>query len=466
MSDAPVIRGSLRRRLLIQLLALFLALSAVLYVSARFIAERAADASQDSILSASAASIAQQAQFLGGGATVDIPYAAFDMLGVSGHDRVFYRISLGSGEFLSGYEDLPAPETTPTGDVAEFETVEYLGVDVRVATRSRALFGDTGRLTVVVSVAQTRESRAAIVSEAATAAAALGFGFLIVAGGLSVLAVQRALSPLQAIETALAARGPQELRAFRTPAPREVAPLVESLNGFLRRLRAAFATAESFIAEAAHRVRTPLAGVRAQAEYALASSTVPEDRRRLREMIRAVDEAARATGQILDHAMVAYRADRLELKPADLGLLVKAVCDDARHAASIRDIDLEFEAPTAPVPIACDEILITEALRNLVDNAFKYSPADSRVSVSIEIGSADAAIKVQDQGPGFPSDGADALRERFQRGDNADGVVGSGLGLTIVDEVARAHQGSLDLKNAPEGGACAILTVPLLSGSS
>jgi len=466
MSDAPVIRGSLRRRLLIQLLTLFLILAAILYVSTRLIAVRAADSSQDSILSASAASIAQQARFLDGEATVDVPYAAFEMLGVTGEDRVFYRIGLESGEFLSGYADLPQPAAPPSGDAAVFETVSYRGDEVRVATRTRSLFGDFSRLRVVVSVAQTRETRNAIVSEAATSAGALGLGFLLVAGGLSILAVQRALRPLHSIELALAARGPHELHPLRAPAPREVAPLVEALNDFLRRLRAAFDTAESFIAEAAHRVRTPLAGVRAQAEFALASAQDPEDRRKLRDMIRAVDEAARATGQILDHAMVAYRTDRLELEPADLSVLAEAVCEDARAGASIRDIDLEFRPAGAPAPVGCDPILVTEALRNLVDNALKYSPADSCVTVSVRIEGGAAVVQVADQGAGFPTTDAAQLIERFRRGDNAGKVVGSGLGLTIVDEVARAHGGKLVLSNIEGAGASAEFRLPLREGGA
>lgn len=461
MSDAAVIRGSLRRGLLIQLLALFLILAAALYFSARFIAERAADASQDSILGASAASIAQQARFIDGAATVDIPYAAFRMLGVTGEDRVFYRIGLEDGEFLSGYEDLPVPTQVPISEDAVLETAVFRGAEVRVATRARALFGDAGRQTVLVSVAQTREARAEIVSESALAAAALGFGFLVVAGGLSILAVQRALSPLRQIEHALEARGPHELHALRAPTPREVAPLVGALNDFLRRLRGAFATAESFIAEAAHRVRTPLAGVRAQAEYALTSAKDPEDRKKLRDMIRAVDEAARATGQILDHAMVAYRTDRLELEPADLNVLARAVCEDARPAASIRDIDLEFEPASTPALVGCDPILITEALRNLVDNALKYSPPDSVVRIAVSVVDGDVIVAVEDQGRGFPEGDAAELIERFKRGENAGQVVGSGLGLTIVAEVAEAHDGALELSNIEGAGACAMFCLPL-----
>jgi len=466
MNDAPVIRGSLRRGLMIQLLIAFLILATVLYISTRLIAVRAADSSQDSILSASAASIAQQARLVEGEPSVDIPYAAFDMLGVSGQDRVFYRIGLEDGELLSGYDDLPTPEKTPSGESAVFRTAVYRGDEVRVATRARSVFGDIGPVKVIVSVAQTRETRNAIVEEAATAAGALGVGFLILASSLSLLAVQRALKPLRAIEQALAARGPHELQALRTPTPREVAPLVQTLNGFLRRLRAAFNTAENFIAEAAHRVRTPLAGVRAQAEFALASAKDPQDRRKLRDMIRAIDEAARATGQILDHAMVAYRADRLEREPADLRTLAEAVCEDARPGASIRDIDLEFEPGAAPAQIACDPILVTEALRNLVDNALKYSPADSRVCISVAVGAGQASVRVADQGGGFPTTDAAALIQRFRRGENAGNVVGSGLGLTIVDEVARAHGGALKLSNRAEGGACAEFSLPLLEDAA
>lgn len=464
MSDAPVIRGSLRRRLLIQLLALFLALSAVLYVSARLIAERAADASQDSILSASAASIAQQARLVGDEIVIDIPYAAFEMLSVTGEDRVFYRIGLEDGAFLTGYEDLPDTELS-LRDRASFATAVYRGDEVRIATWKRLLFSETGARSVIVSVAQTREARTEIVSDAASSAAALGVGFLIAAGGLSVLAVQRALSPLHSIEAALDRRGANELAPLRSPAPREVAPLVQALNEFLRRLRTAFDTAESFIAEAAHRVRTPLAGVRAQAEFVLLNTDRPEDRKRLRQMIRAVDDVARATGQILDHAMVVYRIDRLETQPTDLNNLARSVCDDARPSAEMRDIDIDFNSDGAPILVACDEILVNEALRNLVDNALKYSPAESRVRVGVRIEGDDAIVAVTDEGDGFPTTDTAELAERFKRGENKGKVIGSGLGLTIVDQVARSHGGALNMYNIEDAGACAEFRLPLLEAA-
>ena len=208
-------------------------------------------------------------------------------------------------------------------------------------------------------------------------------------------------------------------------------------------------------------MRTPLAGVRAQAEYALTSAEDPQDRKKLRDMIRAVDEAARATGQILDHAMVAYRTDRLEREPADLNDLARAVCEDARPAASIRDIDLEFEPADAPAQVGCDPILVTEALRNLVDNALKYSPADSVVWMAVSVREGDAIVSVEDQGRGFPEGDATKLIERFRRGDNAGQVVGSGLGLTIVADVVDAHGGALELSNIEGAGARAMFRLPL-----
>ncbi len=109
-----------------------------------------------------------------------------------------------------------------------------------------------------------------------------------------------------------------------------------------------------------------------------------------------------------------------------------------------------------------DAILIQGALRNILDNAIKYSSTDSTITLSVSQNAGWAQLKTNDQGIGFPENGVEALKNRYARGANVEGVVGSGLGLTIADEVARAHGGSLNIANNTEGpGACVTLSFPL-----
>jgi two-component system sensor histidine kinase TctE len=217
---------------------------------------------------------------------------------------------------------------------------------------------------------------------------------------------------------------------------------------------------EDFIAEAAHRVRTPLATVRAQAEIALRTVGDETEKQRLRGIIRAVDESSRSAGQLLDHATVAFRAEDLSRDPVDLAELAAQTVAALEPTAAMKDIHLRVEAEQAMV--AGDAVLLDSALRNVLDNAIKYSPEDTTVVVQVEAKGPEARLTIRDEGPGLGDGPVEALTERFRRGANTGGIVGSGLGLTIARDVLHAHGGSLRLTTAEGGrGTCVTLALPL-----
>jgi len=238
-------------------------------------------------------------------------------------------------------------------------------------------------------------------------------------------------------------------------------PLVLSLNQFIARLRVSLSRSEDFIAEAAHRVRTPLATVRTQAEITLRRVDKDENRASLREMIRAIDESSRAAGQLLDHAMVTFRIDSLERKDIDLTELANDLVDRLQPIAELKDINLHFTGHACPT-VTGDAILVQNAVRNILDNAIKYSRNDGTIQVSTCQTNSAIMIQVQDEAGGFADMDTDALTHRFTRGENAEGTVGSGLGLTIAREVVEAHGGSLIIETTEPGtGACVSLCFPL-----
>jgi two-component system sensor histidine kinase TctE len=234
-----------------------------------------------------------------------------------------------------------------------------------------------------------------------------------------------------------------------------MAPLVMSLNSLMGRLEQSLSQSEDFIAEAAHRVRTPLATVRSYAEATLQRVDKEENREAMRSMVRAIDESSRAAGQLLDHAMITFRADHLEREDIDLVELVRELVLRLTPIAEMKDLSLSLRGDPS-VRYAGDPILIQNAVRNLIDNAVKYAPSESTVEITVS-GKDGAEILVCDQGPGFPANEIDTLTTRFERGRNAKGTIGSGLGLTIAQDVAVAHGGRLVLSNRPEGGACVSL---------
>jgi two-component system sensor histidine kinase TctE len=239
-----------------------------------------------------------------------------------------------------------------------------------------------------------------------------------------------------------------------------MAPLVMSLNSLMQRLQVSLKRSEEFIAEAAHRVRTPLAIVRTQADVTLHRVEKEQNRKALRDIVRAIDESSRAAGQLLDHAMVTFRADDLDKERVDLTKLVQSSLEQLRPLAELRDIELIAELDCA-VSVQVDPILIQNAVHNVLDNAIKYTPLLGQIQVSVHATPTQAQIMVTDSGQGFPDGGKSLLTQRFQRGDNVAGVVGSGLGLTIVRDVMAAHNGTLEISNIKQGGACVILSLPL-----
>lgn len=453
------VRGSIRRRLFLQLAAIAALLSVVLFLVMRALAASAVEATQDGILAASATSIADALRSEDGAITLDMPYSALSMLGTINEDRVFYRVVV-DGETLTGYEDLPPPREEPTIARNTFSTFDYRGDEVRMVTVARVVSAGGSPSTVRISVAQTRLGLAAISRRISGIATAAGLGFFTVATALSLWAASTALRPLERLTASVTRRGPGDLRPLETEAPAELAPFVDALNNFISRLRASLQRSEDLIAEAAHRVRTPLATVRAKAEVTHRKLQKPEHRQTIREMIRAIDESSRSAGQLLDHAMVSFRTDNLSEDDVDLAEIVNDTCARLDPAAGLKDVTIRCRTPGAAPAFKGDWLLLQSALQNVLDNAIKYSPEDSVIDVQLAVDH-DIRLSVTDRGRGFGGADVEGLKHRFARGRNVDDIVGSGLGLTIADEVARAHGGRLDIAAHREGeGACVSLVFP------
>lgn len=451
---------SLRGRLILQLGIIAAILSVVFFFAVRSVSQQAAQAMQDNVLAASATSIAEAVRVERGELHLDLPYSALSMLGAISEDRVFYRVAH-DGRTLTGYEDLVLDPVRDPGIAdprqASFGSSRFRDADVRLAVVARKISIDGHASEIVVAVAQTQEGLARVSEQISLLALMIGGGFFVLAVGLSAFAVGRTLRPLSRLASAVSRRGPGDLRPVQDHAPAEITPLVQSLNRFIDRLRRSLVRSEDFIAEAAHRVRTPLATVRAQAEIALRRVERPENKAALRQMIRAVDESSRSAGQLLDHAMVTFRADHMQLETIDLGLVVQELVDRVTPLAELKDITLQLDSVPTGMTLRCDPILIQNALRNIIDNAIKYSPQDSAVTVALGRDGDLLCVSVTDQGPGFGMADASHLTERFSRGTNVGGVVGSGLGLTIGKEVAEVHGGFLKLEDTKAGGACVSL---------
>ncbi len=454
MTSELKVSGSLQNRLMLTLISGAAVLGIILFFIVRGYAAQIAQNGQDDILEASLSSILDAVVIQDGSIEVDFPYASLSMLDTELDDRVFYSI-YNDDILISGYEDLPLPEKI-NAEISTFNTIKYKDTNARIASAKRILIGEKERITISVSIAQTQDALSRTLNRISKNVALFGSGFFILVTLLSYWATATTISPLMRLASSVTKRGPQDLSPFEKKVPSEMYPLVTSLNKLMTRLDLSLKQSEDFIAEAAHRVRTPLATVRSHADATLQRVSKKENRDALRSMVRAIDEASRAASQLLDHAMITFRSDNLQKEPINLNDLVQNLIDNLTPIAEMKDIELKFKQEDK-IKLYGDFILIQNAIRNLIDNALKYSPYEGIITVSIGT-SPISFLEIHDQGPGFPPKDLDNLTVRFARGQNSNGIVGSGLGLTIAKDVANAHGAKLKLSNHEKGGACVTLS--------
>jgi two-component system sensor histidine kinase QseC len=271
-------------------------------------------------------------------------------------------------------------------------------------------------------------------------------------GGLIYLVVGHALRPLDALAGKMGSRTAANLKPLDCAGlPRELLPLATALNSLLERLDHALDSERRFTADAAHELRTPLAAIQIQAQVALASHDGREHA--LEQVLAGTRRAARLVEELLRLARLDPLAGLPETQHIELAVLARQVVDDLHLGTELERLHVEVAANAA---VEGDPELLRVALRNLLDNALRYSPADSRISVGVGLENAAPCVWVTDSGPGVPEDDLPRLTERFYRGSEVTRE-GSGLGLAIVARIAELHGARLSLENRPEGGLRAML---------
>jgi two-component system, OmpR family, sensor histidine kinase QseC len=314
----------------------------------------------------------------------------------------------------------------------------------------------------LIQVAENYESRNRISSELA---AHLLLPLLVTLPLLAlalIILIRRAFVPLNVLAESIGHRSPERLDAIPlSDTPRELHPILGQLNSLLDRVNRSLQQERNFTGDAAHELRTPLAAMRAHAQVARASQNDAERRHSLDSVITAVDRATHLTEQLLVLARLDAAETAITKSPRDLRTLAAEALALAAPAAMTKSIDLELAEGPA-LMVAVEPALISTLLRNLIDNAVRYSPAGSRVKVSLAQKGNEAHINIIDQGPGIPADELARVRDRFYRvvGSNE---TGSGLGLSIASRIVDLHRGCLELDNVvDEPGLCIKVVLPTI----
>ena len=391
-----------------------------------------------------------------------LPQPARQLLRADDADTVYYQILGARGEFLSGERDLPLPEQdeTPFFGEVRIRDGEYRGTDVRVAYTWVRLDLPEAR-PALVQVAESLDKRAVLATEIVKGVMLPQFVILPLAVLLVWVGLAYAIKPLNRLEERIRARRPDDLSPLDEHSiPQEVAPLVASVNDLLMRLKNSINHQKRFLADAAHQLKTPLAGLRMQADLAQREgANADELKQSLRQIGAASKRATHTVNQLLALARAETGGTSLARQPCDLAQLTIEVVQDCLPRAMDKSLDLGYEGIQAGANggiLEGNATLLKEMLRNLVDNAINYTPSSSdqpgvvTVRLLADPFGKVLLLQVEDSGPGITLSERELVFKPFYRALGSD-VDGSGLGLPIVLEIAHLHGGSVTLEDAHPG---------------
>jgi two-component system sensor histidine kinase TctE len=395
----------------------------------------------------------QRAQF-------NLPQPAREILRADDSDQVYYQVLGPRGELLSGERDFPQPadDERPAPGETRLRDAEMRGLDVRVAY---TWVQPAGSALVLVQVAETREKRSVLATEIIKGVMLPQLVILPLAVLLVWLALVRGIKPLSELEERIRARKPDDLSPLdERVVPLEVAPLVSSVNDLLTRLKDSIATQKRFLADAAHQLKTPLAGLRMQADLAQREQFNAEElKRSLKQIGRSSMRATHTVNQLLALARAETSGKVLVQQRCDLAALTVDAVRDTVPRAMEKHVDLGYDGAqpgSRGVQLEGNPTLLKEMIRNLLDNAVAYTPSSAQqpgvitARVLADPFGGALVLQVEDTGPGIPESERELVFQPFYRSLDTN-VDGSGLGLPIVREIVRQHKAEIAIEDARPG---------------
>jgi signal transduction histidine kinase len=397
-----------------------------------------------------------------------------------------HRAGIGPGD-----PDLPrSPVRTDVPDLAEIVTITWTADGRRVFSsdpRVAIPFMSQEALTHVIvaeeewivytdvsangvaQAAQRVSARHDTAAESASKTFLPMLGLVVFVAGLMVVALRRGLRPLDGAARDVATRSATSLTPIAiADVPKEISPLVSSINELMGRLHLAFSTQRRFLADAAHELRTPVTALRLQAQLLKRSRNEEERTEAMAELEAGIDRSQRLVEQLLHVARFEHDGEQTRREPVDLGELARAVVGAMSVKADHRGIDLGAGG-SAGVAVHGDSTQLIVLLNNLIENALRYSPPGAVVDVNATTLDGQPTLRVIDSGPGIPEAERERVFARFYRGEealrHARDSGGSGLGLAIVRAIAERHDAAVSLHTPRAGHGLEVRVVfPSASG--
>jgi two-component system, OmpR family, sensor histidine kinase TctE len=390
---------------------------------------------------------------------VDLPEVALQMLQIRQSGRLHYVVTGPNREYISGEPSFPLPEE-PTSDRVSYHDDVFLGRAIRVVALRVPVQPGSGKGAVLIQVGE----RLTLRTESAGALLVkmvLPQALLIVLAIFAVwYGVGRGLAPLAHLQREIEQRSHRDLSPLpESTVPREVEPLIDAMNDLLGRLDASIAAQQRFIADAAHQLRTPMAGLKTQTELALRQTQTAEAKTALKQLHIATEQMTRLVNQLLSLARTEPATGRaMATEQINFVELARETTTDWVPRALTRNVDLGFEGQPGAAQIEGDSFLLREMLNNLLDNAIRYTHPGGRITVRVNTVEGQLTLSVEDNGPGVPEADRERVFERFYRV-LGTGAEGCGLGLAIVREIALRHRAEVSLSARADGTGTIVRTI-------
>lgn len=455
---------SLRRQLIVRMLSMMLPLFILVWAIAHFSSQYFINAAFDRSLIRRAYALADQVAVVRGEVKVDLPVAAREMLVFDQEDFLFHRIADPQGRVIEGERDmppLPGNRSLRPGQLIVYDGVKN-GENVRVAAFGLSLEGTGASGVALIQVGETLSRRTALADRATLAIVIPMLLMTLTAAAAIAYGVDRGLGPVQRARERLSARQAFDLSPVPLEgAPAELRPFLDEINSLLHRVSEAVEAQSRFVADAAHQLRTPIAGIRAQAEAALTGVSPEEAHYALTRIVQSAQSTATLVQKLLALARVDAAENTLRLTRLEAGELVRAVAREWAPQALAKGVEMGFERKGGGAWVMGDAQLLRELLANLIDNAMRYG--GTRITLVVSALQPGVTLAVVDNGPGIPESQRAAVFAPFHR--LSGGMEGAGLGLTIVQRIAQLHGATASLGSGEGGqGLAASVAFPPATG--
>ena len=449
---------SLRGRLLVLIIAPLLLIVSMGIIALYFDSQQKAQEIHDNLLHSISQVILRDAVLSEGDLLTE---QLLETLTESLNDQIFYQVrgEKGSSLFV-GY--LTPPEIPHEVIIKPYEPFYYDAVyheqPVRVVVAQEFVSALDNPGWVTIYVWQTTIGQRSLLLELAESAFATMVIMLLSTATIVWFGVKFGLKPLSDLQSAIKKRSANDLNNIKRKVPVEVECLVDAMNHLFFQLKKAFSEKDDFIANAAHQLRNPIAGIQSQAEAAEHSRTIEGMRQRVGDVAEAARRTSRLTQQLLSMEHVSQRSIQAEFKVFGLLKMMQEILTRSAKRAHQQGVALSLQCDESKIELAGSEAFLSEAIDNLLDNALCYGcPKGGVINVSVKLEGANVCILIQDDGDGIAPELVPVMYERFTHGPSATG--GSGLGLSIAKTIIELHDGELEIVSDNQG-TCAKIQLP------